>query len=91
MASGSIRAAEGLNVDRLRADLQELHYPQGSKYLIIIYSPKSHNYYPKTEYRIIGPFGPLGYAVQSRFPDRPSRDQKESCMVSNRLRCFPTY
>ena len=36
--------------------------PQGSKYPIIIYSPKSylHNYYPKTEYLIIGSFGPLG-------------------------------
>ena len=36
--------------------------PQGSKYLIIIYSPNPnlHNYCPKTEYLTIGFFGPLG-------------------------------
>ena len=42
--------------------------PQGSKYLIIISSPKSpnlHNYYPKPEYLIIRSFGPLG--LRSRF------------------------
>ena len=41
---------------------QALYSPQGSKYPIIIYSPnpKLHNYHPKTEYLIIGSFGPLG-------------------------------
>ena len=40
-------------------------FPQGSKYPIIIYSPKSnlHNYYPKAEYLIIGSFGPLGFGI----------------------------
>ena len=46
--------------------------PQVSKYLMIytVQNPNLRDYYPKTEYRIIGSSGPLGFSIRRLSPQK---------------------